>query len=1015
MKKSLFFAVLWLLAITCCSFAESQNVLDLSNLKWKLSLDKEAIWQNDILYAPPVDIRLLKFQLPTGGWEALNTLPGKTVNLPATVEQYYWGENNNSFGVDGNYVGVSWFNIEVVVPQTMKGKHIFLNMESVRFRAEIFVNQQPVGYDLVNGTPFQVDITDAVIPGALNKIAIRITDPNGNFNWKDSQNFMWGNYRTIPSHGFGGITGKIFLTAKNNISITDVFVKNKPMPHEVDVEVTTQNAAGINNAGSFMLEVKEHAAGHKMVYSKKYPVITIVPGENVARFTIDLKDARLWSIESPNLYDLSVRWANDKEEDYFSRRFGFRWFEVNEVNGNKQFTLNGKRIVLRTAISWGFWPDNGITPDDSLAKKQIVIAKKLGLNMLNFHRSIGQTNVLDCADELGLLYFEEPGGNQYPANKFNAGDSTGKMQADFYLKVRKEKLLRMIRRDRNHPSLVIYNLHNERGADPQDPDRDEMQAAHKLDETRIITYNSCNGNNPQDKPNAHFKLHLLPYDRNFHDTGWWDEHHAGGPGVYHDFLYKNANEYHRGSTNTKEIVYWGEEGAIGTPPRLELIRNEILKSGKTSGWEAADYLKWYDAYASFIKEQGFTKAFPTVDSLTRAMGDVSFYYQGRVIENIRINNVVDGYAVNGWESMKLENHSGIVDNYRNPKGDVNLIARYNRPLYIAVKLNRKVLSVGSTTVADFHIVNEVNLNGNYLLKVTVTDSDGKTTLTHTQHVKVAGGNHYGELLQSGWEVPVTTTGYSTVKADLIKGGKIVASGDDKIFAVKMDYLSLKAKGMVADSSGTLQRFLSAKGCLVNNYKSGAPEGDYLLVGAFEPQQSGSGVSDIMEWVYSGHTLIIVNNAEHWADFLAEKETVDYRGSKKLGTSWFGGNYFVKDHPLFEGLPVNCVFNWEYQCFATYNRKRTGLRIFNGETIVGCVSDHKKEVYSALSVIPAGRGNIILCALDMFSCIQDVNPAKKIVDIDGENASMSTFNTKENNQTNVVGQRLLFNMLNWTRK
>ena len=70
-----------------------------------------------------------------------------------------------------------------------------------------------------------------------------------------------------------------------------------------------------------------------------------------------------------------------------------------------------------------------------------------------------------------------------------------------------------------------------------------------------------------------------------------------------------------------------------------------------------DYMKWYDAYDSFLKHNGFAKAFPTVDDLTRAMGNVAFYYQGRVIENIRISNTVDAYAVNGWESMKLENFS----------------------------------------------------------------------------------------------------------------------------------------------------------------------------------------------------------------------------------------------------------------------------------------------------------------------------------------------------------------------
>lgn len=155
----------------------------------------------------------------------------------------------------------------------------------------------------------------------------------------------------------------------------------------------------------------------------------------------------------------------------------------------------------------------------------------------------------------------------------------------------------------------------------------------------------------------------------------------------------------------------GEDGAIGTPPRLQLIRDEILQSGTTSGWEAMDYMKWYDAYDSFLKHNGFAKAFPTVDDLTRAMGNVAFYYQGRVIENIRISNTVDAYAVNGWESMKLENHSGIVDNYRYPKGDVEVMARYNQPLFLAVKMNRKVLNVGDTTIVDTYIVNEKNLKG----------------------------------------------------------------------------------------------------------------------------------------------------------------------------------------------------------------------------------------------------------------------------------------------------------------
>jgi beta-galactosidase len=1020
MKKIQSSFFLFILFFSCSIYLlnaqADRTVTDISGNDWKLWLDTAALWQNDQLFLPGKTIKDIPVHIPTGGWNALQNGQGKTVHLPATVEEYFWGRNGNSFGVTGNYIGVSWFTTLVNVPAETKGKRIFLNVESVRFQAEIFVNKKLVGYDIINSTPFKIEITNEVEFGKKNEITFRITDPNGNFNWKDSQNYLWGDYRTIPSHGFGGITGKVILSARDHVFIDDVFVKNKPKINEVDVEVTSQNDMSQSCKGSYILEIREHGGGQKLVYTQTYPATPILSGESVKKFTISVSNAQLWSVDSPNLYDLSVRLKCDQTDDIFHRRFGFRWFEVHDENGNREFRLNGKRIVLRTSISWSFWPNNGIVPDDSLAKKQVMIAKRLGLNMLNFHRAIGFANVLDYADELGLLYFEEPGGNSFPVNLFFPKDSLEKIQSNFYLKARTEKLCRMVRRDRSHPSLIIYNMHNERGAVPQQPDYDEMLAAHRLDETRILVYNSCNGSNPVEKPDAHFKTHLLPYDSTFHDTGWWDEHHAGGPGVYHDFLYKNANEYHKSSTNKKEIVYWGEEGAIGTPPRLELIRNELLKSGKNSGWEADDYLKWYDAYDSFLKNnKGFAKAFPSVDSLTRSMGNVSYYYQGRIIENIRINNVVDGYAINGWESMKLENHSGIVDNYRNPKGDVDLIARYNKPLYIAVKMNRKVVEEGSNTTVDFHIVNEMNLHGNYQLKATVTGNNGEIIQTQIFPVKITGGNTYGELLKAGWIIPVNTPGYSKVKAELIKNGVTITSGEDQIFAVSAEKPAALPMGMVADTTGILTRFLSAKGIQIKAYKSGTPTGDYLLVGEFEPQQWGSGISDIMEWVYSGHTLIIVNNSERWADFLSDKEVADYRGSKKLGTSWYGGNFFVKEHPLFDGLPQNCVFNWEYQCFATYNRKRLGLRLFNGETIVGCVSDHKKEVFSALSVIPAGRGKIIICALDIFACIQDLKPPKKITDIDGENASINSINTSGTNQSNVVGQRLLLNMIKYAGK
>ena len=178
--------ILFFAAINFLHAQSGRVVKDLSGYNWKLWLDKKAQWVNDTLYPPPVNISSLTVNEPTGGWDTLSKPVGRTVTLPATVEQYYWGSNGNTFGVAGNYVGVSWFTTKVNVPAAFKGKRVALKFESVRFRAEVFLNRRLVGYDLVNSTPFEIDITDSVMYGKDNEIAVRITDPNGNFDWRDS-------------------------------------------------------------------------------------------------------------------------------------------------------------------------------------------------------------------------------------------------------------------------------------------------------------------------------------------------------------------------------------------------------------------------------------------------------------------------------------------------------------------------------------------------------------------------------------------------------------------------------------------------------------------------------------------------------------------------------------------------------------------------------------------------------------------------------------------------------------
>ncbi len=990
------------LVISCHSiFAQTQTVRyvqDISTLQWKLWLDKKAEWRDDKLFLQPYNLKLVPVNTPSCGWNALRS-EGKTISLPATVEEYFWGENGHPFGISGDYVGVSWFSTEMIIPGKLKGKRILLSFESVRMRAEIYINEKLAGYDIVNGTPFEVDITELVDFDKTNRIAVRITDPNGNFEWRDYEQFDWGQYKTPPSHGFGGITGKVSLVASDKNFIDDVFIKNKPGITDIDLDVTLTNQSGKVVKGKLNYELYKKGNDKSILLSLMQDVELNQGVQNVSQ-NISFPKADQWSLENPNLYLLKISWlGEDGSKDMVSKNFGFRWFEIKDVAGDRQFYLNNKRIVLRTSISWGFWPVNGIYPTPELAKKQIQDAKKLGINMLNFHRGIGQTILLDYADELGLLYYAEPGGFGNPPH-FDVGEyydsSKTKETMDFYFKWRRDRLFRMIKSFRSHPSLVIYNYINERNINPNEHDVQDMKDAQKLDPTRIMTFTSTQKFpeyiywNPR-KP-IPLKMHTEPYKDSLLYYGWWDEHHAAGPGLYHDGLYNNPKNYERYTDYKSEIIHFGEEGANGCPARYQLIRDEIFKTGK-KGWDGDDYLKIFDAYDKFLTEKNYRKAFPNVDSLTVKLSNVSYYYQGKMIENIRMNNLIDGYTVNGWEDEKLENHSAVVDCYRNLKGDPSIISYYNKPLYIAVKIRDKVLTEGDHAIVDFFIINENDVKGNMNLLVTASNQ-GKKIFEKTIPVKINGGVDYGQLIADSIVIPNIFEGYTDIKAVLIgQENKPITEGSDKIFAVKLNINGISKNAMLADDvSGNFQKFFKSVGIdSLRTYKKGKPDADYLIYASDQINNNWSLRQQLLDWVMEGHTLIIVSFADKWMDYLAEKEVIDYRKKVNLGTAWIGGNFFVRENPLFEGLPVNCAFDWEYQCFAHNDRFRYGF-VMNGEiSYVGAVSDHKQMAMTSVGLIPLGRGQILFSTLDIFS------------------------NLKTNKPSAVVAKKLLLNYLKYASK
>jgi hypothetical protein len=839
---------------------------------WTLWLDRTATWKTDDLHVPPVVINTLPVNQPTGGWANLfshvvpesqaaqavgtptaNSALSLSVQVPGTVEQFCWDAisgNNNGQGQSGDYVGVSWWGKEFSVPTLSAGQRVKLIFtEGVRQRAEIFVNQQLVGYEMVHQMPFEVDVTAAVQAGAINKLAVRITDAGGNFGWGDSPAQIWGTngtptapsgYLYPMSHGFGGILGAVHLRIVSPVHVNDVFVKNKPALRDIDADIEIVNETGQTATGTISVAIKE-AWKHNAAVASPQTVYTAtvgtysVPANGMTKVTASasVPSALLWEVKDANLYNLEVTVKNAAGNviDQYVQRFGFRFLSIQNYGTNTQLFLNGKRTFILSAISWGFWPENGIFPTPELARKHIISAQTLGQNMISFHRCAGNSLVLNAADELGMLIYEEPGG--YSSGQISATDPLRQTVKNYTFneQLTSQRVLRMVRRDRSHPSLIQYNMINEPGVLPTQLTKDDMAAMHAADPTRLISYGS--GGMSLAVAQAQ-KLHMLPYDQVQRTIGFCDVHNASrSPGVYVDSMYASPTSFLRNEKDPTEIFIWGEEGAIASPPQVELINTAL--GGARNGWDGADYRDWYDVYANYISGKGLSDYYPSITGLITSLGNISYYEHGRLIENVRIADDADIYILNGYEDMKLDNLSGIVDVYRNLKGDPSLLARYMQPLVMSVKARGKTGHVGDTNLADFYVLNEHAVPaGNYPVTITVEKPNGTTQTLLTTSVAVSGGNKLSDPVALGVSVPLNGgPGYYRIKATLAAAGQTVV-GQDEILAVDWQSDQIGGKGAVISGDSQLLNFIrDVKGADVVSYAPNLGPLDYVVVGAID--------------------------------------------------------------------------------------------------------------------------------------------------------------------------------------
>jgi hypothetical protein len=340
-----------------------------------------------------------------------------------------------------------WYRRTFEVPQA-DGLRTLLNFEAVDYRCEVLVNGQPVGLHQGGHTPFSLDITEALQKGT-NQLVVRVEDETEGWQLRGKQ--------VLNARG-------IWYTQVSGIWQT-VWLEQVASQYIEDLKITTDAAAGTMTVRPIIAERRGTEVVHVAVKDGDRQV---AESEGALRsFTLTIPDAKLWSPESPHLYDIEVTLldADGRTIDRVSSYGGIRTVgKTRDADGHWRFTLNGKPVFHWGPLDQGWWPDGLLTPpSDEGMLFDIEFLKAAGFNMIRKHIKVEPRRYYYHCDRLGMMVWQDhvSGGEEPPWTRLKPDP----VDAEWPEKHHRQFMLeldRMVSALENHPSIVCWVPFNER-------------------------------------------------------------------------------------------------------------------------------------------------------------------------------------------------------------------------------------------------------------------------------------------------------------------------------------------------------------------------------------------------------------------------------------------------------------------------------------------------------------------------------------------------------------------------
>ncbi len=342
--------------------------------------------------------------------------------------------------------GTGWYRKKFPLPAEDAGRRVYLEFDGAMSYALVWCNGQLAGGWAYGYSSWRVDLTAFVKPGAENVVAVRLSPPRESSRW-------------YPG---AGIYRNVWLTKTADVAVAHwgVFVTTPQISADaalVNVGITLDNRSAADAAVQasvrlFAADAAGNAVGEPVAISEPQAITVPAGKQGHAAHTVRVSAPKLWSLRERNRYIAETRVVRDgREIDVVRTPFGIRTVTMSATEGLK---LNGERIPLRGVCMHHDLGALGAAINTRALERQLEILQSFGCNAIRTSHNPPAPELLELCDRMGFLVMTELSDAWQNGKK---ADDYSRLFDDWH----ERDLRAMIRRDRNHPSVIQWSIGNE--------------------------------------------------------------------------------------------------------------------------------------------------------------------------------------------------------------------------------------------------------------------------------------------------------------------------------------------------------------------------------------------------------------------------------------------------------------------------------------------------------------------------------------------------------------------------